>query len=148
VSEPALTRRNYSSLEVDRPCDQPRGQFSPFICFYGAFFLFLSFFNFFFAARKEQPEINTMASLLKQMVSRMKGISRKITQTFRGVGHLGDWYNDTGSLFSRLYCAAHLRIVEGLAVLVGREYYGIKGDSEGYRIPNSPTGQVLEARPD
>jgi len=66
-----------------------------------------------------------MGSLLKQMVSRMKGISREISQAFRRVGRLGSWDNDTGSLFSKLYCAAHFRSVEALAALVGREYYGM-----------------------
>ena len=56
-----------SSLVVDWLCDRTRGQHTPVTCFY-----------FDFAARKEQTATSMLGSLLKQMVSRKRGIPEEI----------------------------------------------------------------------
>jgi len=67
-----LTSGNYSSLAVDRLCDETRGQNTAVTCFY-----------FDFAARKEQTAIGMLGSLLKQMVSRTGRIPEDIWRALR-----------------------------------------------------------------
>ena len=70
--EALLTRRDNSSLVVDRLCDQARGQSTAITCFY-----------FDFAARKEQSATNMLGSLVKQMVSGMERIPDEISTAFQ-----------------------------------------------------------------
>ena len=67
-----LTSGNYSSLAVDRLCDETRGQNTAVTCFY-----------FDFAARKEQTAISMLGSLLKQMISGTRGIPEDIWPALR-----------------------------------------------------------------
>ena len=62
----------FSSLVVDRLCDQARGQNTAVTCFY-----------FDFAARKEQSATAMLGSLLKQIVSGMETIPEDISQAFQ-----------------------------------------------------------------
>ena len=77
-----LTCRDFSSLVVDRLCDQARGQNTTVTCFY-----------FDFAARKEQSATAMLGSLLKQIVSGMGAIPEDISRVFeegkRAIGGRG-----------------------------------------------------------
>ena len=66
-----LICRGYSSLVVDRLCDQAKGQSTAVACFY-----------FDFAARKEQSATSMLGSLLKQVVGGMEKIPEEISQAF------------------------------------------------------------------
>ena len=67
-----LTRRDDSSLVVDKLCDQARGRNTVVTCFY-----------FDFAARKEQSATNMLGSLVKQMVNGMERIPDEILTAFQ-----------------------------------------------------------------
>ena len=70
--ELTLTSHDFSSLVVDRLCDQARGHHTA-----------VTYFYFNFAARKEQSAINMLGSLLKQVVGGMEEIPEEISRTFR-----------------------------------------------------------------
>ena len=70
--ELVLINRGFSSLVVDRLCDQARGQSTAVACFY-----------FDFAARKEQSATSMLGSLLKQVVGGMEKIPEEIFQAFQ-----------------------------------------------------------------
>jgi len=70
--ELGLTRRDGSSLVVDRLCDQARGRNTAISCFY-----------FDFAARKEQSATSVLGSLVKQMVNPMERIPEEISRAFQ-----------------------------------------------------------------
>ena len=67
-----LTDHEFSSLVVDRLCDQSRGQNTAVTCFYLDF-----------AARKEQSVTNILGSLLRQVVGGMEKVPEEITQVFQ-----------------------------------------------------------------
>ena len=67
-----LTGHDFSSLVVDRLCDQAKGQRTAVACFY-----------FDFAARKEQPATSMLGSLLKQVVGGMETIPEEISEAFQ-----------------------------------------------------------------
>ena len=68
---PVLTDHDFSSLVVDRLCDQSRGQNTTVTCFYLDF-----------AARKEQSVTSILGSLLRQVVGGMKRVPEDITEAF------------------------------------------------------------------
>ena len=70
-----LTSHNFSSLVVDRLCDQTRGQGTAVTCFY-----------FDFAARKEQSVTNMLGSLLKQVVGGMPKVPEGVSRAFQEKG--------------------------------------------------------------
>ena len=70
--ELVLTDHEFSSLVVDRLCDQCRGQNTAVTCFYLDF-----------AARKEQSVTNILGSLLRQVVGGMEKVPEEITQVFQ-----------------------------------------------------------------
>ena len=67
-----LTDCGYSSLVVDRLCDQATGQSTAVTCFY-----------FDFAVQKEQSAASMLGSLLKQIVNGMEKVPEEIWRTFR-----------------------------------------------------------------
>jgi len=66
-----LTSRDFSSLVIDKLCDQARGIRAAVACFY-----------FDFAAQKEQSPTSMMGALLKQVVSGLEDIPEEITQAY------------------------------------------------------------------
>ena len=93
--ETLLTRRDDSSLVVDKLCDQARGQNTVVTCFY-----------FDFAARKEQSATNMLGSLVKQMVSGMERIPDEISMAFqeqkRAIGGCGPKIIDLVKMLQRI----------------------------------------------
>ena len=69
--EQVLTSCDVSSLVIDKLCDQARSRRAAVSCFY-----------FDFAAQKEQSPTSMMGALLKQVVSGLEEIPRKIAQTY------------------------------------------------------------------
>ena len=67
-----LTRRDDSSLVVDRLCNQTKGQNTAVTCFY-----------FDFAARKEQSATSMLGSLLRQVISGMERVPEDISRALR-----------------------------------------------------------------
>ena len=70
--EVVLISHNFSSLVVDRLCDQARGQNVAVTCFY-----------FDFADRKEQSATRALGSLLRQVVGGLERIPDEISRVFR-----------------------------------------------------------------
>jgi len=66
-----LTGHHFSSLVVDRLCDESEGKNTAVTCFYLDF-----------AARKEQSVANILGSLLRQVVGGMEKIPEEITRAF------------------------------------------------------------------
>jgi len=69
--KPVLTSRDDSSLVVDRLCDRASEKNTAVTCFY-----------FDFAAQREQSATNMLGSVVKQIVSGMKGIPEEISRAF------------------------------------------------------------------
>ena len=67
-----LTSRDFSSLVVDKLCDQVKSQEAAVACFY-----------FDFAARKEQSPASMLGALLKQLVSGLEEIPEEIAQEYK-----------------------------------------------------------------
>ena len=67
-----LTKRDVSSLVVDRLCDQATGQNTAITCFY-----------FDFAARKQQSATSMLGSLVKQVVSGVERVPEEISRAFQ-----------------------------------------------------------------
>jgi len=67
-----LTSHDFSSLVVDRLCDQCRGQNTTVTCFYLDF-----------AARNEQSVASILGSLLRQVVGGMEKVPEEITGVFQ-----------------------------------------------------------------
>ena len=67
-----LTSHNFSSLVVDRLCDQCRGPNTTVTCFYLDF-----------AARKEQSVASILGSLLRQVVGGMEKVPEEISGAFQ-----------------------------------------------------------------
>ena len=67
-----LTRRDGSSLVIDRLCDWSKGQDAA-----------VAFFYFDFAAQKEQSPITVLSSLLKQIIGGLEEIPSNIARAFR-----------------------------------------------------------------
>ena len=70
--ESVLTGHDFSSLVVDRLCDQSMEQNTAVTCFYLDF-----------AARKEQSVASILGSLLRQVVGGMEKVPEEITQVFQ-----------------------------------------------------------------
>ena len=70
--ELVLTEHDFSSLVVDRLCDQSRGKNTAVTCFYLDF-----------AARKEQSVTSILGSLLRQVVGGMEKVPEEIIQVFQ-----------------------------------------------------------------
>ena len=66
-----LTSCDFSSLVIDKLCDEAVERDTAIICFY-----------FDFSTRKEQSPINMLGSLMKQLVSRFNPIPDEIVQEF------------------------------------------------------------------
>ena len=66
-----LTSRDSSSLIIDSLCDQAGGQNVAVACFY-----------FDFAAQREQSSTSILGALLKQVLSGLEGMPKKIAQAY------------------------------------------------------------------
>jgi len=66
-----LTSCEYSSLVIDRLCDQARGQSVAVACFY-----------FDFAARREQSSTSMLGAILKQILGALEEIPKEISQAY------------------------------------------------------------------
>jgi len=66
-----LTSRDFSSLVIDRLCDQARGQNVAVACFY-----------FDYAARKEQSPTSMLGAILKQVLGGLEKVPREISQAY------------------------------------------------------------------
>ena len=66
-----LTSCEYSSLVIDRLCDQARGQNVAVACFY-----------FDFAARREQSSTSMLGAILKQILGALEEIPKEISQAY------------------------------------------------------------------
>src|SRR5437660_12702738 len=67
-----LTSPDVSSLVIDSLCDRARGQNIAVSCFY-----------FDFASRKEQPPINMLGSLLKQLLTGLEEMPEEVVEEYR-----------------------------------------------------------------
>ena len=67
-----LTRRNVSSLVIDRLCDQAGGQGATVACFY-----------FDFAAQKEQSPTSVLGALLRQLVCGLEEAPEEISRAYQ-----------------------------------------------------------------
>ena len=67
-----LIDRDNSSLVIDKLCDEAVEEDTAVACFY-----------FDFAARNEQSPVNTLGSLLQQLVSGLEGIPEAVVRSFR-----------------------------------------------------------------